>query len=152
MHAGVDARVGDERRERAERIPAAGDAAETPVVNANADAECRSGNEFDLGISTWRATGSWCVSRSGRPIDIDQYRRMNRGSAEGVEPHPGSAVGVESERRNALLGASAVSSERRWVATAQDRGGPRRTADKLYVRRRGCGDRILPRAWPSWRR
>jgi hypothetical protein len=38
----------------------------TPVANAEADAECPDGNDVERGIATWRATGNWWVSRSGR--------------------------------------------------------------------------------------
>jgi hypothetical protein len=47
-------------------MPAAGIAAPTPVAKANAEAECPEGQDVELGISTWRVTGTSCVSRSGR--------------------------------------------------------------------------------------
>ena len=62
MHPGVDARVGHERGERAERDPRGGDAVATPVANAKADAEWPDGNEVERGIATWRATGTGDVA------------------------------------------------------------------------------------------
>ena len=70
-------RAADRQRLRSART-AAGRGGDAPPRVDPAGHEAAPGR----GISTWRATGAWCVSRSGRPIDIDQYRRINRGSAE----------------------------------------------------------------------
>ena len=65
MNAGVNARVGHNRGQDAERYPAAGQAAPTPVANANADAECPEGHEVELGIATRRANRDVVRLRSG---------------------------------------------------------------------------------------
>src|SRR3954451_5866682 len=37
----------------------------TPVAKANADAECPDGRDLDVGMATWRTSGTSFISRSG---------------------------------------------------------------------------------------
>ena len=66
MHARVDTRVGDQRRNDAQRDAACGHAALTPLAKAKADAEWPEGQDVERGIATWRVTGTSCICLSGR--------------------------------------------------------------------------------------
>lgn len=67
VHTAVDARVGDGRGEGGQRYGGRRqDVSPTPVANAKAAAECPKGNERELGIRTWRGSGTSPARRSGR--------------------------------------------------------------------------------------
>jgi hypothetical protein len=47
-------------------IAAPGDTSPTPVAKANAAALCPEGNEREIGMCTWRVSGTECAPGSGR--------------------------------------------------------------------------------------
>lgn len=86
VHTGVDARVGDGRGEGGQRYGGRRqDVWPTPVANAQAAAECPKGNERELGIRTWRGSGTSPARRSG----VSGVREITERNASAArEPPP----------------------------------------------------------------
>ena len=113
VHACVDARVGDQRGERAQRDGGRWRHWPTPVANAKAAAEWPEGNERELGIRTWRASGTSPARRSGRrrrasgltatlttvAVTAERSEPLDGRAATGLPPASASSAAEVNERR-----------------------------------------------------